>query len=75
MGGVIILLLFVVFSGMTYHALRMTMGKRSLCTANEVEVKKLERLSNIPTGVLILVLATGLLLASGFVLSELLKMQ
>ena len=70
-GGVILLLLFVVFSGMTYHALRMTMGNRSECTANALEVKKLERLSNIPTVILILVLATGLLFAAGFVLSEL----
>ena len=70
-GGVILLLLFVVFSGMTYHALRMTMGNRAECTANALEVKKLERLSNIPTVILILVLATGLLFAAGFVLSEL----
>ena len=75
LGGVILLLLFVVFSGMTYHALRMTMGKRSACTANTVEVKQLERLSNIPTGILVLVLAAGVLLASGFVLSELLNLQ
>ena len=71
LGGVILLLLFVVFSGMTYHALRMTMGKRSECTANALEVKKLERLSNIPTVVLVMVLATGLLLAAVLVLSEL----
>ena len=68
-------LLVVVFAGMTYHALRMTMGRRSTCTANVSEVKQLERLSNIPTGILVLVLAAGLTIASGFVLSELLKMQ
>ena len=72
MGGVIVLLLFVVFSGMTYHALRMTMGKRSVCTADAGEVRKLERLSNIPTGVLVLVLMTGLLFAAGLVLGDLL---
>ena len=71
LGGVIMLLLFVVFSGMTYHALRMTMGKRSECTADALEVKKLERLSNIPTVVLVMVLTTGLLLATVLVLSEL----
>ena len=75
LGGVILLLLFVVFSGMTYHALRMTMGKRSTCTADDGEVRKLERLSNIPAGVLVLVLATGVVLASGFVLGELLNLQ
>ena len=75
LGGVIMFLLFVVFAGMTYHALRMTMGRRSTCTANVSEVKQLERLSNIPTGILVLVLAAGLTIASGFVLSELLKMQ
>ena len=70
LGGVVLVLLFVVFAGMTYHALRMTMGKRSACTADAGEVKKLERLSNIPTVVLVLVLAAGLLLAAGFVLGE-----
>ena len=70
LGGVVLVLLFVVFAGMTYHALRMTMGKRSACTADASEVKKLERLSNIPTVVLVLVLAAGLLLAAGFVLGE-----
>ena len=75
LGGVIMFLLFVVFAGMTYHALRMTMGRRSTCTADVSEVKQLERLSNIPTGILVLVLAAGLTIASGFVLSELLKMQ
>ena len=70
LGGVVLVLLFVVFAGMTYHALRMTMGKRSACTADAAEVKKLERLSNIPTVVLVLVLAAGLLLAAGFVLGE-----
>ena len=69
LGGCILLLLFVVFSGMTYHGLRMTMNPPAECLARGDELRQLERLSLIPTLVLVLTLTCGVLLLTGFILS------
>ena len=71
LGGVILILLFVVFAGMTNYALRMTMGNRSSCAIAEGEVKQLERLSRIPVLILLLVLAAGIAGIGGLMCVEL----
>ena len=73
LGGGILLLLFVVFSGMTYYALRMIMGSRSSCAVEEGEVKHLERLSTIPVLILVLVLVAGICLISCFAAHDMLN--
>ena len=70
LGGVILLLLFVVFAGMTYHVLSMTMGKVSAVAVQESEIRTLERLSTIPMLVLVLVLTAGSLLLVGLAVLE-----
>ena len=72
-GGIVLLLLFVVFSGMTYHALRMVMGKASDKQALPGEIKQLEHLSVIPSLVLILVLLTGLTLTALMFLTDIFR--
>ena len=72
-GGIILLLLFVVFSGMTYHALRMVMGKASVNQALPGEIKQLEHLSVIPSLVLILVLLSGLTLTALMFLTDIFR--
>ena len=68
LGGVILLLLFIVFAGMTYHAMRMTMGDKCACAVTNEELKKLEHLTVIPLLVLIFSIVMGLLFVTGFVL-------
>ena len=62
LGGLVLLLLFVVFGGMTYHAMRMTMGEKVALAVDESEIRQLEKLSFIPRTVLILAVLAGVVI-------------
>jgi hypothetical protein len=62
LGGFVLLLLFVVFGGMTYHAMRMTMGGKVALAVDESEIRQLEKLSFIPRTVLILAVLAGVVI-------------
>ena len=62
LGGIILLLLFVVFAGMTCHGMHMVMGEICVCAMPEDERKQLERLTRIPTLVLLLIGAVAAVL-------------
>ena len=62
LGGVILLLLFIVFAGMTSHVMRMTMGEKSPAAVPACELKALEKLSAIPGWVLTAAATAGILL-------------
>ena len=70
LGAVVLLLLFVVFAGMTYHAMRMIMGERCSCPASALELLKLEKLTFIPMLVLVFVLIAGVGMLLGAILNE-----
>ena len=61
LGGVILLFLFMVFCGMTYNALQMTMGK-DLPAPLRQEDTAAEKLSCVPALILVLAAVTGLVM-------------
>jgi len=61
-GGVLLLLLFVVFAGMSYHAMNMVMGQRRELAVPAGELKQLEKLADLPRCVLLFVLLAGAIL-------------
>ena len=70
LGGVILLLLFIVFAGMTSHVMRMCMGEKSLAAVPDGEFKALERLSIIPGWVLTAAVVLGSVLIAGIIAIE-----
>ena len=62
LGGLVLLLLFVAFAGMTYHTMRMTMGGTGTISAAENELGRLEKLTRIPGCVLLITLLCGAIL-------------
>jgi hydrogenase-4 component F len=59
LGSVILLFLFMVFCGMTYNAVRMTMGNPSASLSAERD-RSAEQLACVPVLILVLVTVTGL---------------
>jgi hydrogenase-4 component F len=70
LGAVILLLLFIVFAGMTSHVMNMCMGKKSPAAVPAGELKALERLSFIPGWVLTVVVLSGAVLITGIIAIE-----
>lgn len=70
LGGVLLLLLFIVFAGMTKHAMNMVMGSRKAVAGNAGELKVLEKLAFLPGFVLTVVIAAGTLLVLAAVAVE-----
>ncbi|MBE6368665.1 MAG: hypothetical protein E7056_00700 [Lentisphaerae bacterium] len=70
LGAVILLLLFVVFAGMTYHVMRMTMGRNHGCVIDGKEIGDLEKLTVIPGGVLSVCTVGGILLIAALAAFE-----
>ena len=70
LGGVLLLLLFIVFAGMTRHAMSMVMGKTCPAAGTAQELKQLEKLAFIPGAVLVVVVIAGTLLTAAAVAYE-----
>ena len=70
LGGAVLILLFVVFAGMTYHALRMVMGTPVALALEKSDVKSLEKLTVIPALTLTLALVAGIAAVVMIVLNE-----
>ena len=70
LGGAVLILLFVVFAGMTYHALRMVMGTPAALALEKSDVKSLEKLTVIPALTLTLALVAGIAAVVMIVLNE-----
>ena len=70
LGAAILLLLFVVFAGMTYHVMRMTMGKPGDCETVKEEVAGLEKLTIIPGWVLGVCTVAGLSLIGALIVQQ-----
>jgi hypothetical protein len=70
LGGVSLVLLFIVFAGMTNHAMSMVMGSRGVVAGNSGEFKVLEKLAFVPGFVLSGVIIAGSLLIAAVVAVE-----
>jgi len=70
LGGVLLVLLFIVFAGMTNHAMSMVMGDRGVVAGSSGELKVLERIAFVPGFVLSAVIVAGSLLIAAAVAVE-----
>ncbi|MBE6404456.1 MAG: hypothetical protein E7040_00370 [Lentisphaerae bacterium] len=64
LGGIIILFLFMVFCGMTYNALRMTMGEDLACPVREQDLDA-EKLFKVPAIIVFLLIFSGISMIIG----------
>ena len=64
LGGIIILFLFMVFCGMTYNAVRMTMGDDLTCPVREQDLDA-ERLFKVPAVILVILILSGISMILG----------
>ena len=64
MKKIIILFLFMVFCGMTYNAVRMTMGDDLTCPVREQDLDA-ERLFKVPAVILVILILSGISMILG----------